>query len=213
MWEEKRIWRGPPAGWAPGSPLSEGSRMTEHYCIVYHYLIQGNAEGRVFLLKRNHLCMNIKALRWEWFNAAIKSRTFAEDPDIRSRHIETRTKLSGINQNTEGPVRVGRIYLTWPSLQLFGETVVMWRTGVGFCLRLPLANNGFGVTMQSFHLNAIWGDVSPSPVCKAAFMAPPHTQKGLMLCCVNGSIPQDILRHASTLKTTNSAKTVDRNQG
>lgn len=33
MWEEKRIWRGPPAGWAPGSALSEGSWMSEHCCI------------------------------------------------------------------------------------------------------------------------------------------------------------------------------------
>lgn len=50
---------GPPAGWAPGSPLSEGSWMSEHCCIVYRYLTQGNAERTVFLLKRNHLCMNI----------------------------------------------------------------------------------------------------------------------------------------------------------
>lgn len=122
-----------------------------------------------------------KALGWELFNAAIKSRTFAEDPDIRSRHIETRTKWPGMNKNMEGPGKVCRIYLTWLSLQLFGETVVMWGTGVGFCFRLLLANNGFGVTMQfSFKCNdyncGFGVTFAPFPICIAALVTPLHTQ-------------------------------------
>lgn len=145
-----------------GPPCRLGSRVTPFWglmderALLYIVTLYKQMQKVQCLCWSGTICAWIfKALGWESFNAAIKSRTFAEDPDIRSGHIETRTQWPGMNKNMEGPEKVSRICLTWLSLQLFGETVVMWGPGVAFGFRSLLANDGFGVTMQSFLLNAM----------------------------------------------------------
>lgn len=116
--------KGPPQVGLRGHPFwGLTDDRTVLYCISLRYKEMQNVQ--CCCLSRTICAWKFKALKSELFNAAVKSGTLAEDPDIRSRHTETMTKSSGINKNMEGPGNGVTIYSNLAHSKLFGETGVL----------------------------------------------------------------------------------------